>query len=257
VARRYFALFVLASPGRAPGRFVRVRRVGRSSVVTIALGLILCQGALPAAGATELPSGLLASILKAGDAEKAVRYVSSFSDGPVSLRQVADVGASQGVQHTTYTKSGRSGHVTVLVISNTAYLRGDAFALANYNGLPSAIATKYADVWIMIPRTSGAYATVTAGVTLPSTIAELNISGVIIAVPPTSVSGQRVVGVKGTSKDAGQTITITLFARASSSPLPVEELTARGAVRGSVVLSKWNETVDEPRPAHSVSISNI
>ena len=109
----------------------------------------------------------------------------------------------------------------------------------------------------MIPRSYSTYATVAEGVTLPTTISQLNISGTITAATPTTVSGQRVIGVKGTSKNAGQTVTTTLLARGSGSPLPVEELTVAGVARGSVVLSKWNEAVDESPPAHSVSIANI
>jgi hypothetical protein len=226
-------------------------------VVALAFAVILCQGSLPAAGAAELPSALLSSILKAGNAQKAVHYTSSIADGDVSVQQVADVGANQGVQEITFRKGGRTGHVTVLVVRSTAYLRGDAFALANYNGMPAAIATKYADVWIMIPRTSSVYATVASDVTLLSAITDLNMSGPIRAVPPTTVDGQRVVGVEGTYKDAGQTITTTLFARASGSPLPVEQLAASSTLHASAVFGKWNETVNESPPAHWVSIDKI
>lgn len=54
---------------------------------------------------------------------------------------VAGVSDALRLQHVTYRKAGRSGHVTVRVVANTAYVRGDAFALENYMGIPPSVAT--------------------------------------------------------------------------------------------------------------------
>jgi hypothetical protein len=228
------------------------------ALIVVLFGVILCQVSSLPASAAESPSALVATVLKAASAQKAVHYAASISNGAVTVRQAADVGASVGIQRITYTKSGRTGHVTVLLVGGTAYLQGDAFALTNYNEFPPAIANKYANVWLRVPRTYGAYANIVQGASLGTTIAQLEITGTVVALAPTIVDGQRVVGVEGTAKTAGHPVTtMKLLARAIGSPLPVEESMVSGSAHASVAFSDWNEHVGVSSPPRSVSIASI
>ena len=47
--------------------------------------------------------------------EHSVHYVSVQRAGPISLTMVCDVGRTSGIQRITFRKSGKTGHVTVIV----------------------------------------------------------------------------------------------------------------------------------------------
>jgi len=166
-----------------------------------------------------------------------------------------DVGATRGIQRISYRHGAKTGHITVIVSSNTAYIRGDAFTLIQFTGFKPAPSAKYAGVWIRIPRTDRDYSTVAAGVTLSSAIAELKPLGRLTSIPATRVEGQRVVGVRGTASTPRGTAVETLYARAAGSHLPVREVASRADARFSVILSNWNEPVRVVVPRKAVPIS--
>ena len=169
---------------------------------------------------------------------------------------VGDAGVVQGIQHITYRKGGKTGHVIVIVSSNSAYIRGDAFTLVNYMGFRATSAAKYAGVWVLIPHTDRDYSTVAAGVTLPSAIAELTVSKPLSTVPDTTIHGQRLIGVKGKlPASSGLTVTATLYAQATGKPMPVEETATQANIRLTVTLTNWNETVHVTPPTAAAPIA--
>ena len=97
------------------------------------------------------PAALLASILAAGRAQHSVHYVSSARLAATHVLQVADVGATEGIQRITFTKGGRNGQVTVVVSNRRVYFRGDAFVLVNYMGFKPTASASYAHKWVLIP----------------------------------------------------------------------------------------------------------
>jgi hypothetical protein len=119
------------------------------------------------------PFALLARIIAAARAQHSVHYVSTAQLGTTHVVQVADVAAAKGIQRISYTKSGTTGHVTVIVSAHRAYVRGDAFALVNYMGFNPAASAKYANDWVLIPRSDRDYSNVVGDVTLPSAIDSL------------------------------------------------------------------------------------
>lgn len=224
-------------------------RVGLLCVVALACSLP------PTAFASVSPSKLLASIVAAARTQRSVHYVSAISVGAVRIRVVCDAGATRGIQHITFSKGGRTGHVTVIVSANTAYVRGDTFALVNFMGFKAVPAAKYAGAWVLIPHVDRDYTTVAAGVRLSSAIDELTLTPQA-RVSDANVNGQRVVGVQGTrSTPAAQAAAVTLYARAAGSPLPVREVTTQGGARATVNFSNWNEPINVAAPAKAVPIS--
>src|SRR5260370_298663 len=174
--------------------FPNSRRVrGGLLLVTLAAGVISA-----AAIASTSPAGLLASIMAAARAEQSVHYVSSGNYGPAEITFVGDAGVSQGIQRITFREGAQTGHVTLLVSANTAYVRGDAFTLVNYMRFMPGAAAKYAGRWILIPHTAAGYPTDAAGVRLSSTMAELKVAGHPSTVARTQIDGQRLFGVRGT-----------------------------------------------------------
>src|SRR5215470_4901373 len=100
-----------------------------------------------AAFASQSPKALRAAILDAARSRHSVHYVLT-SVGPAQTRMVADVGADRGVQRIAFTKAGKTGQVTVIVVNRTAYVRGDAFTLHNYMEFTKQQSTRYAGRWI-------------------------------------------------------------------------------------------------------------
>jgi hypothetical protein len=214
---------------------------------------------LPAASAAAAsPTKVLASILDAGHAKSSLHYTSKGNYGAVQVNFVGDARAGEGIQQITYSKAKKSGHVTVIVSANTAYVRGDAFTLANYIGFEKAAASKYAGEWVRFPNTDTGYATVAAGVTLSAAVDELKLEGRLSRVPATTIDGRRVLGVRGTQSAAGKkSIVDTIYAQASGSPLPVKEVVTQGASSLIVNFSAWNQHFDLAAPKTSVPISEV
>jgi len=119
--------------------------------------VVVCAvAAAGAAGAATSPKALRAAILKAASAKHSVHYVVGSRPGS-RIKMVSDVAANRGIQRVTFSKSGRTGHATTVVVKSTAYVRGDAFALHAYMRLPASFAARYAGKWIAIPHTSPLY----------------------------------------------------------------------------------------------------
>jgi hypothetical protein len=211
----------------------------------------------PAAGATTSPQAFRASVRAAALAQRSVHYVSVASLPQASVSMIGDAGRAQGMQRITFRKSGRTGHVTVLVSAHTAYVRGDAFTLTNFMGFKPRAATKYANTWIVIAHDTAAYAPVAAAVTLASTVTEIGPRGTLAPVRTTTLGGTRVRAVRGTSTVQGTTMVDTVYARATGAPLPVVETATQGANRTRTTFSRWNEPVRVRVPSHSVPIAKV
>ena len=168
---------------------------------------------------------------------------------------VGDAGLTRGIQRITFRKGDKTGHVTVIVAADTAYVRGDTFALVQYMGFKAVPAAKYGGRWILIPRTDRDYSTVALAVRFSSTLDELALSGSLSTVPARKIEGQRVIGVRGKSSAMGTTAAATLYGQRAAPPLPVEEILSQGSSRGTVVFSKWNEPIDATAPPGAVPIS--
>jgi hypothetical protein len=205
------------------------------------------------AGAAKSPRVTLAAILAAGRAQKSVHYVAIANNGVSRTRLVCDVATTSGIQRITFAEGGRTGKVTVLVDAGTAYIRGDSFILTSYLGFNPVGAARYAGKWVRIPHSDRAYASVSAAVTLRSTIDEFELNGPLSFLPEKTVSGQKTIGIKGTvGKPAAQA---SLYARTSGTPLPVGEVETFGRAFDETLLSRWNEPVHVQVPARSVPIA--
>jgi hypothetical protein len=168
---------------------------------------------------------------------------------------VADAGLTQGIQRIAFQRGLQTGHVTVVVSNDTAYIRADAFALVNYMGFNASAAARYAQRWVIIPHTDGDFSAVADDVTFGSFVDSLQMSGPLSAAPDTSVAGRRVLGVRGQATQSGKgSVAITLYARPAGSPLPVERVETVGSSRVTLVLSEWNETVRVNVPTGAVPI---
>lgn len=212
--------------------------------------LVACTAAwVGVARAARSPLSLREAMLKAASAKHSVRYVTDSSGGGTRMTMVSDVAGSQGIQRVTFSKNGKTGHATTLVIKSTGYIRGDAFTLHAYMGFPTSFASQYAGKWISIPHTSPLYRPVAIDVTFKSFLSHALPEGHLSLVNRT-IGGKRLTGVRGASTEGPGTLTI--YAPTSGNPLPAEgTLASSGAHRltSHLSISRWNEKVRVPTPA--------
>jgi hypothetical protein len=204
--------------------------------------------------AASSPDQLVTSALAAGKAQRSVHYVASWVTPGVHGTMVGDAAVDRGIQRVTYRKGTRTGHATVRVVANTAYVRGDAFTLENFVGLSAQNASSYAGRWIQIPPTHAWFRDVAYAVRLASTIDELEtpMTKPRKVIGTTTVHGQRVVQIRSQSVLAGQPVATVLYVRADGPPLPVAEFEKRGTAEQLVVLGRWNQPVDVAAPTGAV-----
>src|SRR2546426_659936 len=104
------------------------------------------------------------SSMAAARAQRSVHYVMSAMGAGAGVTITGDAAADRGVQEIEYHRGARSGHVTVRVVANTAYIRGDAFTLVNYMGFNAADATVLSGKWLKLAHTKRGFMTVAEAV---------------------------------------------------------------------------------------------
>jgi hypothetical protein len=231
-----------------------------SQVRTLLLVLACAIAAVGAADAATSPRALRAAILRAELAQQSVHYVTATSQAGQRVRDVADVARDRGIQRfTVFPKSGKTGHLTVLLVHSTAYMHGDAFAL-HALGFPTPFAAHNAGKWVSIARNSPPYPLVVRNVTLGSLARDV-VPGNHLSLVNGTVGGRAVRGLRGTAPKGGTTAPeggiLTTYVPESGPPLPVEGIEfQRGShvPTGRVTFSRWNEPVHVQAPTHSVPI---
>jgi hypothetical protein len=217
---------------------------GRWSVAVL-LGVAV--GVAPAAASLS-PDRVLSSALANARAQRSVHYVHTGSSGTVAVRMVCDAARDHGIQRITFQRAGKTGHATVLVVADSAYIRADQFALINYFGFSASAAKQDAGRWLRVPSGSPRYAAVAEAVRLNSLLRELALPKPVRRLSESTVEGQRVIGLRNTSVSSGQRVTRTLYVRGSGLRLPVAESTEGGGSQSGVVLNHWNEPVRVSAP---------
>lgn len=197
------------------------------------------------------------AILDAARSRHSVHYVMKTL-GLARLKMVADVSADRGIQRIVFTRSGTTGHVTVIVVNRVAYVRGDAFTLHNYMRFTKAQSAGYAGRWISIPPSLNS--SVAAAVTFPSFLEELQTPKTrAVSVLAGMIGGQKVVGVRSVGKEHGFRVVNSLYAVGGQRPLPVQQrqdVPAKGWW-SVATMTHWNEPVRVQKPGHAVPISKV
>jgi len=211
-----------------------------------------------AAYATQSPKALRASILAAAKAQDSVHYATREIVGNTALTLSGDVGATEGRQHVSFKVGKLTGHDTILVLDQIAYVQGDANGLGLLLGLTKTQASTYAGQWISIPKGDKDHNRVAAAVTLGSFLQNITPRGRLAAFKA-KVHGTRVIGVRATSGKGKKREVQVLDARVHGKRLPLEEdeLSPGRQYISHTGLSKWNETVQIQAPANAVPIATV
>jgi hypothetical protein len=199
------------------------------------------------AAAATSPKDVYRAAIIAAAAQKSVHYVATSNLAGNGETIVGDAAFDRGVQQITFRKGGTTGHVTVVVVASTAYVRGDAFTLVDYLGLTKAQAVRLANHWFFIKAPSGAFGVVAEAVRYKSFLEELLMTGPFTTAPTTSFAGKHATGVRATVKRVGETATIDLFV-GDGSPLPLGQVAKGSQGTITTTLSGWNKPVKVVAP---------
>lgn len=229
-------------------------RIAAGALAAAAIAVVAASVAL----AAQSPKQLQNAILAAARAQHSVHWVRT-DHAKTSGRMVCDVANDRGIQRISITKGGRTGHVIVLVVHRTAYIRGDAFAMHAYMGFSTTQASRYHGRWISIPHSFPSYGTVAAAVTLPSFVHHLGFNGSSLSAVTGTFGGRKVTGVRRHARFEGLPTVETMYARAHGTPLPVAvvQVAASKGYRDTLTMSHWNEAVHVSAPAHPVPITTV
>lgn len=167
---------------------------------------------------------------------------------------VNDIGATEGRQ----VIDADGAKSTVLVLGGTAYINGDAHAVADYFGIPTSDPQALANKWITVPPSDPDYSTVSASVTLPSDFHNVTFSGPYTALADTTVDGVAVVPITGRMPGPKSgTVKATLYVTATGTRLPIELTATSGRSVVTETWSAWGQPATLSVPAGSVPISSV
>ena len=141
----------------------------------------------------------------------------------------------------------------VVVVANTAYVRGDAFTLENYMRIPASAATAWSGKWLSLAHSAPDFAPVAAAVRLVSTLAELTMPPPLRSVGTSTRQSHRVIGITSHYQHAGQAVTETLYVDLATS-LPYQQVGRSRTTTVTGTFSRWNEPVPVSVPTSAIPI---
>jgi hypothetical protein len=155
-------------------------------------------------------------------------------------------GVKIGEQHISI----NGGHVDVRVIGSTTYLNGDAKGLAIYGITPKDVRSLHGQ-WLSLVAGQTGYQTVTAGVTISSTLQADELSGPLTKKPIKTLSGQQVYGISGLGTGAGSPrgSHATLWI-SEQTGLPVEFDAANNNTTITETFADWGKAIHVDTPAN-------
>ncbi|MGH3266392.1 MAG: hypothetical protein ACRDNS_30865, partial [Trebonia sp.] len=231
------------------------------SSATATAGAVPSARAVPAPAAKSAPALLrdaLAALRSGGSVH--VDITNSSPQGSVAYSDDATAGGGRQV-----ITIGGTGHVTILFIAGVGYVKGDARGLAALFTLPELQADQFADQWIALRRGDklglSTYDDVTAGITLSSVAAELAPGNAVTLAAPTTIEGQRVVGVQASlpaDEQLPSTARDVIYLTDNSLLRPVlSEVTNAGSYKYQMSFGDWGERLHLTAPANAIPASSV
>ncbi len=196
--------------------------------------------AAPRSGAALLKASRAAVTKQSGVLESV-----SVVSGSSSAKITAQIGKAGGEETGSFASGKQRGSARVISVGKEAYVRGDDYGLTA-SGLTAAAARAETNRWISMTTSKGLGASLSSGLTMVTAASGIGLSGNERVSRPTTVDGQRVIGVLASA--SGQSAVI--YVRASGTPLPVEvHATAKGFSE-TVTFAHWGEAphLVAPRP---------
>jgi hypothetical protein len=142
------------------------------------------------------------------------------------------------------------GNVEVRVIGTTTYLTGDAKGLAIYGITPREVRVLHGQ-WLPLVAGQAGYQTITAGVTISSTLQADELSGTLTKDPTKTLNGEQVYGISGDGTGAGSPkgSRATMWV-SEQTGLPVEFDAANKNTKISETFEDWGKALHIETPAN-------
>jgi hypothetical protein len=238
-----------------------------SALGVLAVGAQLV--AVPDADASSrTPAQVLASSQAAAKAESSFHYVSVTKLPGKTVTLTGDVSQSSGEQTVVVVTDGGVGHLSESLVGGSAYFRGDELGLVNDLGMPSALATQYANQWVSLTPSDREFDSIATALTTSSALAQAVIEKPLSLRGTDHRMGQRVRTIAGSGqsgKVAGSSKRLTSAARLYVSdmgkPLPVFYSSAAKfggkAYSQSISFGGWGEAVSVSAPSGAVPVGSV
>jgi hypothetical protein len=212
------------------------------------------------------PAQVLASSRAAAKAQSSFHYVSVTKLPGKTVTLTGDVARSSGEQTIVVVANGGVGHLSESLVGGSAYFRGDELGLVNDLGMPSALATQYANKWIWLTPSDRQFGTIATALTTSSALAQATIGKPLSLGGTDKRMGQRVLTIAGTNSEplAGSSkrfvSAVRFYVNDTGNSLPVSYSSAakfRGkAYSQSISFGGWGEAVSVSAPAGAVPIGS-
>jgi hypothetical protein len=209
-------------------------------------------------GVSTAPGQLLSASLAAARREAGVDWVGTSHVSDTSVTLTTKAGRQDGVQSINFRIGAKAGQVSIILVGTTVYLQGNVFGLQQYLGFSASAAQKETGHWLSIAEPDATlvtiFETVAAGLTVSSTVSELAMSGPLTETAAKKVSGQNVVGIRGTTLPDSETPSTpqVLYVKSTGEHLPVEAVQLYKTETSSEVLGPWGQAPPAHAPAGAV-----
>lgn len=215
-------------------------------------GALMPNALMPNASASLLsPAQAVAESVNAGLKEPSVHWSSTADIKGVTISMSTQAGGSSGWQTITESENGESANVTIELVKGAAYMTGNAEGLY-LQGLTQTAAEAQASKWLSVPASSPLYEPAVAGLTVRTTMQELQMTGTVKAVAAATIGGHKDPGYKGVTKpfEGQKGMSETLYVSPLGPHLPVKVI-AGGA---TTLFSAWDSAVSVTTPTGAVVV---
>ncbi|HXW78411.1 MAG TPA: hypothetical protein VEJ84_02875 [Acidimicrobiales bacterium] len=212
-------------------------------------------GAVPAApaGASTSPAQAVSAALSGAQKQSSVRWASSVTTQGITNTIVTQAGRSQGSQLITWSEGKNAAYLAIELVNGVGYMTGTAGGLYA-EGFTQTAAASEAGKWISLTSSSSAYASTVSGLTIATTMEQMQMAGPVTSVPAVTISGHRYPGYKGTTKpyQGGPALQETIYLSTTATPLPVKAVQDTS----TVVFGDWGEAVKVSVPKGAVAVQS-
>jgi hypothetical protein len=210
-------------------------------------------------GVSPAPAQLLHASLSAAQGEVGVDWVGTTHTSNVTVTLTTKAGKHDGVQSINFHIGAKDGQISVILVGTTVYILGNSFGLQQYMGFSSTAAQKEAGHWISISEPDATlvtvYETIAAGLTVSTTVGELAMAGPLTETASKTVSGQRTIGIKGTTlPNQAPATPQVLYLKSTGEHLPVEAVQSYKAETSSELLGPWGQAPPVHAPSGAVPL---
>jgi hypothetical protein len=234
-------------------RRTRLAALGVGGIcVNLAVGSAF--GATPP-GPSSPADKLVKTAISAADKVGSVRVTVHFFSGKSTGVLIEDSARSSAEQTVAIGKERAS----IVLVDGTVYFSGNNSGLVDYFGLTQALASTLSNRWISASPTDTVYASLTAGLTLPSALKEVTPTGQVTKGRSRTIDGRSTASVSGAGPSG--IAQVSLFIAKQGRPLPVEAVGSdrtKSRTSGEIVdFSRWGEALHVPLPTNAIPISAL